>query len=152
MEVTIRKASEKDLETLHKFEQGVVEAERPFDSTLGKGLIHYYNLPKLIQSPKAELLVAEVNNKIIASGYARIDKSEEYLAHTHHVYFGFMYVLPEYRGKGVNKKIMDELKKWAKEQNVTELRLEVYIENESAIRAYEKLGFEQHMVRMKLDD
>lgn len=59
---------EDDLETLHQFEQGVVETERPFDSTLRKGLIHYYDLPELIRSPNAELVVAEFENRIIASG------------------------------------------------------------------------------------
>ena len=151
MEIVVREASEKDLHVLYQFEQGVIEAERPFDSTLRQGLIHYYDLPGLIRSPKAQLLVAELEGKIIASGYARIDPSKEYLAHTHHAYLGFMYVVPELRGRGVNKRIIDELKNWARIQNVTELRLEVYVDNSSAIRAYEKLGFEQHMLEMRMN-
>jgi len=151
MEVVIREASEKDLDVLYQFEQGVVEAERPFDSTLKEGLIHYYNLPELIRSPRAKLLVAETDSKIVASGYARIDPSKEYLAHTHHAYFGFMYVVPELRGRGISRKIIDELKIWVKTQNVTELRLEVYIDNTSAIRAYEKLGFKQHLLEMRMN-
>lgn len=151
MEIVVREASEKDLDVLYRFEQGVVEVERPFDSTLRPGLIHYYNLRELIRSTNALLLVAEVDGKVIASGYVRIDPSKEYLAHTHHAYFGFMYVEPEFRGRGINKKIMDELKVWVKNQNVTELRLEVYVENASAIRAYEKLGFKQHMLEMRMN-
>jgi GNAT superfamily N-acetyltransferase len=149
-EVVIRTATEKDLNTLHQFEQGVIEAERPFDSTLKKGLIHYYDLKELIASPRAEILVAELDGKIIASGYARIDQSKNYLAHTHHAYFGFMYVLPEYRGQGINKKIIDELKRWAKNKNVNELRLEVYANNAPAIRAYGKLGFTRHVIEMRM--
>lgn len=154
MEIAIRKATENDLDTLYQFEQGVVETERPFDSTLREGLIHYYDLKALVHSPNARLLVAEIDKRIIASGYVRIDQSKDYLAHTNHAYFGFMYVLPEFRGQGVNKKIIEELKGWAKSQGVTELRLEVYVKNTSAIRAYEKLGFEPHMLemRMNLDD
>jgi len=33
-QITIRKATFDDLATLFLFEQGVIEAERPFDSTL----------------------------------------------------------------------------------------------------------------------
>ena len=149
--ITIRKASEEDLNILYQFEQGVINAERPFDVTLRTGLIYYYNLKELIHSPKAHLVVAESGNRIIASGYARIDKSEPYLQHTHHAYLGFMYVVPDLRGQGVNRKIMEELKKWSKEQNINELRLEVYADNASAMRAYEKLGFTKHMLEMRFN-
>jgi GNAT superfamily N-acetyltransferase len=151
MEIVIREASEKDLDVLYQFEQGAVEAERPFDSTLRAGLIHYYNLPELIHSPKAKLLVAELGGKIIGTGYARIDQSKEYLTHTHHAYLGFMYVVPELRGRGISKQIINELKNWVKTQHVVELRLEVYVENSSAIRAYEKLGFKKHMLEMRMN-
>jgi GNAT superfamily N-acetyltransferase len=60
-----------------------------------------------------------------------------------------MFVHPDYRGKGVNKKIMDVLKKWALSQNVKELRLQVYCDNVSAIKAYEKIGFSKHMIEMR---
>jgi len=62
--------------------------------------------------------------------------------------------LPEYRGQGVNKKIMDVLKAWASSQNITEFRLDVYYENVSAIKAYEKFGFSKYFLEMRfnLDD
>ena len=62
---------------------------------------------------------------------------------------GMMYVLPEFRGQGINKKIIDGLIAWGKTQGVTEFRLEVYTENEGAIRAYQKAGFSKHMVEMR---
>lgn len=149
-DVVVRRATDKDLDTLYQFEQGVVETERSFDITLKKGLIHYYDLKGLINSDHAELVVAELNKKIVASGYVRIDQAKDYLAHSHYAYFGFMYVLPEHRGRGINRKIMDVLRAWAKAKNVNELRLEVYVNNTSAIHAYEKLGFKQHMLEMRM--
>src|SRR6187397_3374653 len=122
-EVKIRKASLLDLEQLLAFEQDLIKAERPFDPTLKPDPINYYDLKSLLTSPLAEVVVAETDDKIIASGYARIDKSKPYLKHSHHAYLGFMYVLPEYRGQGINKKIMDVLKNWAAAQNITEFRL-----------------------------
>jgi GNAT superfamily N-acetyltransferase len=62
-----------------------------------------------------------------------------------------MYVLPEYRGKGINKKIIEHLKNWASLQNIKELRLEVYYKNIPAIKAYEKIGFSKHMLEMRLN-
>lgn len=146
-----RQATEQDLEILLEFEQGVVTAERPFNSTLIDGEIHYYDLKSLIQSPEATLIVAEENNEIIASGYALIKKAEKnYYRFKEYVYLGFMYVKPEHRGKGINKVITDELIAWAKSRGINEVRLEVYAQNESAIKAYEKAGFEPHILLMRL--
>lgn len=148
--ITIRKASLKDLDTLLHFEQGVIAAERPFDPTLKHGHIHYYDMEEMITAPHIELVVAVLNHKLIGSGYARIETAKHYLQHPRHAYLGFMYVEPAHRGKGVNKKIIEALKHWALSQNITELRLDVYYHNESAIRAYEKVGFIRHMVEMRL--
>jgi GNAT superfamily N-acetyltransferase len=148
--ITIRKASLMDLDNLLRFEQGVIDAERPSDPTLKNGLIHYYDIGEMIIAPNTELIVAEVNNNIIGSGYARIENSKPYLKHKSHAYLGFMYVDPNHRGKGVNQKIMEALKQWAVSQNVTEMRLEVYLDNLPAIKAYEKAGFTKHMVEMRM--
>lgn len=147
----IRKATEDDLEELYRFEQGVIEAERPYDPTLKKEFIHYYDLKEMITASHIEIIVAQFENKIIGSGYARIEKGKPYLRHIHHAYLGFMYVHPEYRGKGINKKIIDALKNWALSKNVKEFRLEVYFNNTSAIRAYEKIGFSKHMIEMRFN-
>ena len=153
-DITIRKASMNDLIQLLVFEQDLIKTERPFDSTLKPDPINYYDLKSLLTSPLAEVVVAETDNKIIASGYARIDKSKPFLKHSHHAYLGFMYVVPEYRGQGINKRIVDALKDWAASQNITEFSLEVYYDNASAIKAYEKIGFSRYILEMRfnLDD
>src|SRR6187397_3366297 len=153
-DITIRKASMIDLIQLLVFEQDLIKAERPFDPTLKPDPINYYDLRSLLASPLAEVVVAEADNKIIASGYARIDRSKPFLKHSTHAYLGFMYVLPDYRGRGINKKIMDALKNWAVSQNITEFSLEVYYDNTSAIKAYEKIGFSRYILEMRfnLDD
>ena len=149
-DIIIRQAAETDIEQLLVFEQGVINAERPFDPTLKKGDIHYYDLIEMIRSSTIELVVAELNNEIVGSGYARVEQSKPYLQHERHAYLGFMYVDPKHRGKEINKKIIEALKKWAASQNLKELRLDVYLDNTPAIRAYEKIGFEKHMIEMRL--
>ncbi|TXH30539.1 MAG: GNAT family N-acetyltransferase [Cyclobacteriaceae bacterium] len=148
-DLIIRQATPSDKPTLLHFEQGVIEAERPCDPTLKLDETLYYDLDEMIRAPHIELLVAEMNGKLAACGYARIESSKHYLQHRQHAYLGFMYVTPEHRGKGINQKIMEALKDWAVGQGVHELRLEVYVQNESAIRAYEKIGFVRHMYEMR---
>ena len=149
--ILTRKATLKDIDTLLSFEQGVIKAERPFDITLKDNPLHYYDIGEMITAPHIELVVAEFDNKIIGSGYARLENSKHYLQHSKHAYLGFMYVDPNYRGKGVNQKIIEALKNWTVLQNVTEMRLDVYFNNDIAIKAYEKAGFTKHMVEMRMD-
>jgi RimJ/RimL family protein N-acetyltransferase len=147
--VTIRKAEFEDLDVLLEFEQAVIEAERPFDPTIKRGPTNYYAIGELIASPDSELVVAEIDGRLIGSGYARIEKSKPYHEHIQHAYLGFMYVVPEYRGRGVNKLIIDALSAWSREQDMHEVRLEVFSDNAAAIRAYEKAGFAANLLTMR---
>lgn len=147
----IRKATIEDLPVLLQFEQGIISAERPFDSTLLPDPISYYDLKAFITAPDVHLLVAEIDGIIGGSGYARIKKNlNTYYDFEKYAYLGFMYVLPEFRGKGVNQAIIEELKQWAAGQGLTEIRLEVYNDNIGAIKAYEKAGFEKRMIEMRI--
>jgi ribosomal protein S18 acetylase RimI-like enzyme len=149
--IEIRKATLHDLDMLLNFEQGVINAERAFDPTLKEGLIHYYDLRKMLVDTQAEIAVAEYGHEIIASGFARIENAKPYLKHQQHAYLGFMYVHPLYRGKGINIRIVEKLTQFAKSRGITEIRLEVYAGNESAIKAYEKAGFQKHIIEMRMD-
>ena len=149
-QVITRSATLNDLDLLLTFEQEIIQAERPFDPTIRRGSdVHYYDLAALISSPDAEVLVAELDARIIASGYARIDTSERYLKHERHSYLGFMYVVPEHRGKGINGMIVDALEAWSRSRGVTEMRLEVYAVNAAAIKAYDKAGYEPLILTMR---
>lgn len=148
--ITIRKAEASDLPVLLRFEQGVIQAERPLDSTLKATDTHYYDLDIMLTSSHINLVVAEEGGVVIGSGYARIESAKPYLQHRQHVYLGFMYVEPTYRGKGVNQMIIEALREWTVSQNITEMRLDVYYENQPAIKAYEKVGFIKHMIEMRM--
>ncbi|MEY8761959.1 GNAT family N-acetyltransferase [Chryseobacterium tongliaoense] len=149
--MTTREATEQDLATLLEFEQGIVSAERPFNITLIDGEIHYYDLLHLIQSPEALVMVAEENNEIVGSGYALIKQTDkDYYNFESFAYLGFMYVKPEYRGRGINKLILDELIGWSRSKGISEIRLDVYDQNEAAVKAYEKAGFEPLLLTMRL--
>ncbi len=149
-DISIRKATLEDLDVLFEFEQGIVLAERPYDKTLAEDPISYYDIGELIQSEDAEVLVAYDKTKIIASGYAKIEDAKPYLSHDKYGYLGFMYVDQEYRGRGINKLIVDGLFEWLRFRDISEVRLDVYDENLAAIRAYEKVGFERHLINMRI--
>lgn len=148
--LVVRKANLKDLKLLHEFEQGVIEAERPFDPTLRNEKITYYDLEQLMLSDDSRVVIVEHEQRIVASGYALKKPARHYLDHEFYSYLGFMYTHPDYRGKGVNALIVEALKEWSFSKGLTEIRLTVYQDNEPAIRAYEKMGFKKHIIEMRI--
>ena len=151
METIIRQAQEDEISLLIEFEQGIVEAERSFDNTLKDGTIHYYDLLELIKSSEAEVLVAVIDDQLVGSGYAKLLDAKPYQKYEKYVYLGFMYVKPAYRGQGINKLILQKLINWAKNRNISEVRLQVYDENTIAKNAYQKTGFKPNLLEMRME-
>ncbi|GAB2620686.1 GNAT family N-acetyltransferase [Novilysobacter erysipheiresistens] len=148
---TLREATSTDRETLLALEQGVVSAERPFNDAIRDSGARYYDLDKLIADPDTLLLVGEVDGRIIATGYVQLRQSEPAFKHARHAYLGFMYVAERYRGRGINRTVIEALVDWSRRRGVMDVYLDVYVDNASAIRAYEKLGFKGLLLEMKLD-
>ncbi|PCI66033.1 MAG: GNAT family N-acetyltransferase [Gammaproteobacteria bacterium] len=149
--VLVRTARLDELETLLQFEQGIVEYERHMVPDMMTEHFNYYDLKELIENDDSEVLVAEVDGKLVASGYAKLKKSSNYLTHEYHSFLGFMFVSPDFRGKGINGKIVDQLTVWSKEKGATVLCLTVFAQNQSGIRAYEKIGFDKNVIEMRKD-
>lgn len=145
-----RKAILDDLSVLKEFEQALIEYERPYASNLKEGDISYYDIQSFIKNPDALLYVAEIKGQVVGSGYALIKDSVAYKKPERFAYLGFMYVLPEHRGKGINGTLIKKLISWAKSKNIHEIQLDVYAKNDSALKAYEKLGFKPDLLKMRL--
>ncbi|MDH5434017.1 MAG: GNAT family N-acetyltransferase, partial [Gammaproteobacteria bacterium] len=140
-----------DLPVLLDFEQGIIAAERPFDKNLKPEKISYYDLNDYITRDDVEVLVAVDGDKVIASGYAKIRPSKDFMQEEQHSYLGFMYVLPEYRGYGINQMIVEELIMWSQQQRLSVIYLEVYHGNQPALNAYQKAGFQPFITEMRLN-
>ena len=149
--ITIRKATTEDLSILYEFEQGVLHAERPMDKTLKLKNTYYYDIPNLINDSNVELVVGEINGVTVGCGYARIKQARDCFQFDQFSYLGFMFTKEDYRGKGVNKTIMNYLYDWSLSKGIYEVRLEVYPSNNAAIKAYEKVGMQATMHTMRMD-
>jgi ribosomal protein S18 acetylase RimI-like enzyme len=149
MSIIYREACLKDLSALQVFEQGVIRAERPYNPSIKPDPVSYYDIGQLIEGEHSVVIVAEANTQIVASGYGLIRNSSPYIDHPQHAYLGFMYVTPQWRGKGINQNIIDHLGHWSRQRGIDYLYLDVYEGNEAAIKAYEKVGFEASIIKMK---
>jgi len=137
----LRIANLDDLPILLEFEQRLIKAERPMDPSIKDGDISYYDISEMIKATNSEVFVVELDDEIVASGYAKIIDDHPYLKHAKQGYLGFMFIPEEHRGKGLNKLILNALIDWCKTRNVFEIRLDVYDVNKTAIKAYKKSGF-----------
>ncbi len=145
----VREAEQSDKAILLQFEQELIETERPMDPTIRSGSIHYHDMDALIQDPDTCFLVAEKDGQVVACGYARPRTARHYLDHPTYAYLGFMFTAVPFRGQGINQRIIENLKHWSVQRGLTEFRLTVYETNAPAIRAYEKIGFEKHLIEMR---
>ena len=121
-----------------------------FDGTLGEVTPTIEKIKSLIE-PLLEkgsyYLIATENNKLL--GWILIGASKDQF--TDKVY-GFIYelfVIKEFRGTGISKKLMQTSIDHLKKDGYTEVRLSAFAEN-PAIKLYEKMGFNVRTVTMNL--
>ena len=149
--IKLREAKLSDLPILLDFEKSLIRYERAFTPNLKKSDFNYYNLKSYIQDPDISVVVAEKGKSLVASGYALVRLNKIYKNPSHIVFLGFMYVIPEFRGLGINKKILDYLVKWGQKKGYSEFQLDVYAPNKNAIKAYKKVGFNFETITMRLN-
>ena len=72
--------------------------------------------------------------------------------HTRKLDVDQLVIKEEFRGMGIGKKLMEEIKKIAQEKDCDRIELNCWMFNESAIAMYEHIGFEKQriMYEMKL--
>ena len=129
MNPTIRKMVIEDLEQVAELEQ------RSFSDSWSKHL-----LEDMLNSELDEAWVLEEEPGTVAA-YAnfRFFSGEGELMR--------IAVLPEFRGRGYSRKLMERLEKSSLERGVPELTLEVRAGNGAAIRLYKSCGFQTEAVR-----
>lgn len=149
MNIKIRKATLNDLNVLLDFEQQLISVERPMDRSIEQiKKITYYDLNELITSNLSAVFVAINHNEIVGCGYGLIRQNKSKFRLKEHGYIGFIFVKPAFRGNEINKLLFKDIFNWFKTKNINEVRLTVYKENLSAIKAYKKIGFEENLVEM----
>jgi L-phenylalanine/L-methionine N-acetyltransferase len=83
----------------------------------------------------AYLLVAEVEGEVVGSIGLNVNQAAR-RAHSASIGMG---VRDDWQGKGVGTAVIDLADKWL---NIKRLELEVYTDNEPALKLYKKFGFE----------
>lgn len=158
MDVTIRKATLKDIEILDSLQNKLGQHEKKFHPMIKKkGKIRYHTLKdfrELIKSKNALVLIAEINGKVIGSGFCRILKNTaDWSIYDKRAIIRQVFVEEKYRRKGIGGKIIEKLVEWLHKRKIYDIRVMVLSENSNAVNAYLKYGFKGYIYEMnyKLD-
>ncbi len=135
--MTIREIEEKDNKAIADVIKAVLIEYKadPKTTFLGDPAINtmYYNY----QVPHAAYFVAEIDNRIVGGcGINKLDGGEPGICELQR-----MFLLPEARGKGIGRLLMNTCVQKAKALGFDEIYLESLTQMTEAIRLYERSGF-----------
>ncbi|KIV63403.1 Protein export cytoplasm protein SecA ATPase RNA helicase [Bacillus mycoides] len=139
---TVRSAVQTDAEQLSEIRVQIDGETENMDREAGEGFIDKIGFQKIVKTDSEEMknlfLVAEVHNRIV--GFSRCEGSNLKRL-SHKVEFGVC-ILREFWGYGMGKSLLQQSIRWADENEVKKISLQVLETNEKAIQLYKKLGLE----------
>lgn len=98
----------------------------------------FYNKNKLndlLNDSHSKSIIAEVDS--VAAGWMKLFEDKL----NNKFFISSLYILPEYQGFGIGKKLLDEAYKTANRKNFSEIWLGVMKQNLKAVEWYKKSGF-----------
>ncbi len=105
---------------------------------------------ELMSTSDSFFLLAENDGEIIGYIFSEIadiyDKEAYSIKRAGHI--NSIFVMKEWRGSGIGKKLIEKTIEWLKSENITMCTLGVLAENESAISLYKEFGFETSNLKM----
>lgn len=125
--------------------------EQDFDFIYGM-YMHPESNPYLLYEQMDENSFAPIFKALLDKGVLYVYENENQktgmvkLAPQHHrnahiVYLGGLAIHPDFSGKGAGLQMLEEIKSFATANNFLRIELTVAVNNEKAIRLYEKSGF-----------
>ena len=138
MALDIRRAKSADLESLVSF--AVAEAKEAEGVKKDSERVRQGVTTALNNDSIAMYWVLEINNTGVIGSVSIVKEWSDWNS-GYYWWIQNMYILPEFRGKGLMEQLMQALKDAARNEGALELRLYVHKNNAQAISAYQKVGF-----------
>lgn len=138
----VRSANKDDAKNLSEVRLQIDGETENLDREKGEAYIDESGFKQIIKDDTESIsnlfLVAEVNGRIV--GFSRCE-GNKLKRSAHKVVFGIC-VLKEYWGYGIGKNLLKESIAWADSNEIKKINLNVLETNETAIKLYQKYGFE----------
>ena len=96
-----------------------------------------------------QLYAAIFSDQIIGFAYGTIRFTPPYIGGERVGFVGGLYVLPEYRSKGIGEQLYNHLETWFKTKKTHSFELQVLCGNHSGMKFWEKLGYQRELLQMR---
>ncbi|MBD3253115.1 GNAT family N-acetyltransferase [Candidatus Pacearchaeota archaeon] len=154
MDIKIRKAVEDDVKIILEFNQELFDYEyENFDKTLDcqwpPNNKNYFK--NSINKDNSVALVAVDGKKVVGYLVGCLAESEDYRKISKIAEIDNMFVISEYRNKGVGSFLCEEFFNWVRSKGIRRAKVIVSAKNESAIAFYKKCGFSDYNYIFELD-
>lgn len=109
------------------------------DDMANNGLVHwipYYTIDMIKRDIiNNHVFIVELENIVIGNFILTLDEEND------SIYLGKLAIIPNYEGQGIGSRCLEFIEKYAKEQNVKYIKLDVYEKSIDAIRFYKKNNY-----------
>jgi GNAT superfamily N-acetyltransferase len=154
--MTIREARlPADEPAILSFIKGLQDYEAAFEPNRRQdsdfALEHWREAQRRHAEKHGVFLIAEDNGAPVGWAFAHDETGELFvtLAERHHGYLAELYVVPQARGKGLGRALIEACEAWARGRSHKLLTVGVLAKNPSAIRAYEGAGYTPYWVTLR---
>ncbi len=112
---------------------------------------HWRDLQHRCAEKHGIMLIAEDAGKAAGWAFAYDERAELFVVEPErrHGFLAELYVMPQARGKGLGRALIEGCEAWAKERGHKLLTVGVLAKNPTAIRAYEGAGFAPYGITMR---
>jgi GNAT superfamily N-acetyltransferase len=149
-EPRIRAATENDLPAIMQLFEELARLQKPWRvftprPGLGEEMRRRYQAD--LADPDAHLVVAEQNGEIIGMAAGHLHKPS-FFSEELAVELGSVFVRPEHRERGVGAALTAEVARFGRERGVWRITLKTFAQNQEALAAWERMGFEPRTLQM----
>jgi ribosomal protein S18 acetylase RimI-like enzyme len=148
----IRRAKQEDFEDLKEIKLLSKKEEFKYSDSIRlveENKEHYHKyLEKDLRYENRGLFIAIEKKKIIGMILAQYFKPLPISKYKKKGYISNLYILEQYRKKGIGKKLIERSLDWLKKNNTEYVSLEIHIDNEDAKKIYKKFGFKNYTLKM----
>ncbi|HEY3209252.1 MAG TPA: GNAT family N-acetyltransferase [Actinomycetota bacterium] len=149
-ELRIRPATEGDLPAVMRLFHELASLQEPWRvftprPNLSEEMRRRYQAD--VADPDALLVVAELNGEIVGMAAGHLHKPSS-MSEELAVELGSVYVRREHRERGVAGALTAQVAQFARERGVQRITLKTFAQNEEALLAWQRLGFEPRMVQL----
>ena len=151
--MVIRTANLMDIDKILFLEEQVLKMHsksRP--DWIGKNPLTYDYIKSIVEGNNGKIFVAELENQIIGHCivFIREIKNHHLFHDMTNIEIDDLCVDEKYRKKGIGKKLFEEVKNFAKDNDAKFIELMVWEFNQNAKKFYEHLGMKTRINRMEL--